>query len=78
VLLGRWRLFERKGDTGLAARIDELEQRLARLEGVLEGLQDALYRESLRRNEETADLRRRTQPGEIARALNDDARRRGL
>jgi hypothetical protein len=78
VRMRHWRLFGRGRKTGLAARVDELDERLAHLEGALEGLQDAVYRESMRRNEETADLRHRTQPGEIARALQDDARRRGL
>jgi hypothetical protein len=55
-----------------------LEERIVRLESVVEGLQDALYREALRHNEHIDELRARTEPGEIARALSEDARRRGL
>jgi uncharacterized coiled-coil protein SlyX len=73
--LGR---FRRPGRAGLAARIDHLERRLANLESVIEGLQDSMHREARRRDEETAELRHRTEPGEMARALSDDARRRGL
>jgi uncharacterized coiled-coil protein SlyX len=62
----------------LLSRVEELERRLAQLESALEGLQDAVYRESVRRNEQTADLLRRTDPGELARALSKDARERGL
>ena len=65
-------------DTELLSRVEELERRLAQLESALEGLQDAVYRESVRRNEQTADLLRRTDPGELARALSKDARERGL
>jgi hypothetical protein len=56
----------------------EIERRLARLESALEGLRDAVHRESVRRPEQTAELRWRTQPGEIARALSEDTRERGL
>jgi hypothetical protein len=74
----RLRPFRPKRIAGLAARVDELERRLGHLELALEGLQDAVHRDSLRQNAETAELRRRTDPGEIARALSDDARKRGL
>jgi uncharacterized coiled-coil protein SlyX len=73
--LGR---FRRPSRAGLAARIDDLERRLAHFEAVIEGLQDAVHRESQRRNEQDAELRHKTEPGEIARALSDDARRRGI
>ena len=62
-------------DTGT---LDELRARLERLESVVEGLQDAVHRESQRHDDEIAELRTRLQPSEIARALDDDARRRGL
>jgi hypothetical protein len=55
-----------------------VERRLENLEAVVEGLQDAVHREALRRDQEAAELRRRTEPEEMARALSDDARRRGL
>ena len=59
-------------------RIDRLETRIEHLEAALEGLQDAVHRESTRQGEAIDDLRHRTEPGAIARALSDDARRRGL
>lgn len=55
-----------------------LNERVARLEAVVEGLQDALYRQSQHHDERMDELRRRTEPDEIARALSEDARRRGL
>ena len=70
--------FRRPGRAGLAARIDEVERRLAHLESVVEGLQDAFHREDRRRNEQFAELRRRTEPAAMARALSRDARQRGL
>jgi hypothetical protein len=62
----------------LAPRVAEVERRLAQLESAFEGLQDAVHRESVRRNEQTAELRHKMEPGEMSRALSDDARDRGL
>jgi hypothetical protein len=59
-------------------RIGELEQRLDALELALEGLQDAVYRASVRQDREIRDLNANTQPGAMARALSEDARRRGV
>jgi hypothetical protein len=59
-------------------RVQDLEDRLERLERVVEGLQDAMYSESRRQNDRVEELRARTEPSEIARALSDDARKRGL
>ncbi|MBD0283298.1 MAG: hypothetical protein ICV69_14070 [Thermoleophilaceae bacterium] len=59
-------------------RVEVLERRVSQLEELLEALQDAVHRESVRRNDEAARLQRRTAPGEMARALAEDARRRGL
>jgi uncharacterized coiled-coil protein SlyX len=61
-----------------ARRIQALEDRVSHLEELVEGLQDAVHRESTRRNEEAAQLQRRTAPREMARALSEDARKRGL
>ena len=58
--------------------MDALEGRVADLEGVVEGLQDAIHRESVRRDEQSARLERKVEPRELARALSDDARERGL
>jgi hypothetical protein len=57
---------------------EALERRIEHLEAALEGLQDAVHRESTRQGEEIEKLRRRIEPGEMARSLSDDARRRGI
>jgi hypothetical protein len=58
--------------------LGELRQRLERLETEFEGLQDAVHRESMRQRKQIDDLIRSTQPAAVARALSDDARRRGV
>jgi uncharacterized coiled-coil protein SlyX len=60
------------------ARIEELERRLDQLNAQLEGLQDAVHRDAVRRDEQQARLERKTEPGELARSLSRDARRRGV
>jgi hypothetical protein len=55
-----------------------LEERLAHLEALVEGLQDAVYRDSVRHEERMSELERKTEPESVAKALSDDARRRGL
>jgi hypothetical protein len=55
-----------------------LEQRLEHLEALVEGLQDAIHRDSVRHEERMAELERKTEPEALAKALSDDARRRGL
>jgi hypothetical protein len=67
-----------RGASEAADPIRALEQRVLHLEAMIEGLQDAVHRESKRTREELDDLRRRTEPGEISRALSRDARERGL
>jgi uncharacterized coiled-coil protein SlyX len=59
-------------------RIKTLERRVSSLEGIIEGLQDAIYRESVRQDHRASSLERKTEPKELARALSEDARRRGL
>ena len=58
--------------------IDALESRVADLEVMVQGLQDAVHREAVRRDEQAARLERRIDPRELARVLADDARERGL
>ena len=58
--------------------IDALEGRVSDLEVMLQGLQDAVHREAVRRDEQAARFERRIEPRELARALSDDARERGL
>lgn len=59
-------------------RMRALEERVAHLEAALEGLQDSTYRQSVASERRIEDLQRRTAPREMARALNEDARDRGL
>jgi hypothetical protein len=59
-------------------RLKTVEARVEHLETALEGLQDALYRHEVLDEENIGELRRRTEPEQMARDLSDDARRRGL
>jgi uncharacterized coiled-coil protein SlyX len=67
-----------RGASEAADPIQALERRVAHLEAMIEGLQDAVHRETRRTHEQLDDLRRRTEPSEISRALSRDARERGL
>ena len=58
--------------------IAALEARVTHLEAALEGLQDAVYRNSVLEDRQNAELGRRTEPHEMARALSEDARRHGV
>jgi hypothetical protein len=58
--------------------IDALDARVADLEEMVVGLQDAVHRDAVRRDEQHARLERRIEPSELARALSDHARERGL
>jgi uncharacterized coiled-coil protein SlyX len=77
-MLGRFRRRHAQRAAGDDARMDALERRLGRLEEVMEGLQDAVHREAVRRDERDAHLEHKTEPAEIARALSEHARSRGL
>ena len=55
-----------------------LEARITHLEQLVEGLQDAVHRESTRLGKRVAELETRIQPAAIGRALSEDARERGL
>jgi hypothetical protein len=61
-----------------AVRIEELEERIANLETLVEGLQDSVHRESVRREHQISRLETKTEPGEINRALSREARERGI
>ena len=78
-----WRNGEQRpngppSDVGWVPRLERLESRMEHLELVLEGLQDAVHRRAVREDESIDELRRRTQPDQIARDLSRDARTRGL
>ena len=60
------------------SRLQRLEERVAHLEALVEGLQDAVHRDSIRHEERMAELERKTEPEAMAKALSADARRRGL
>jgi hypothetical protein len=63
---------------GHERRIEVLEQRIDQLEALVQGLQDAVHRESVREEGRIGALEKRTEPSEMSRALNRDARERGL
>ena len=48
------------------------------LEAMIEGLQDSVDRQARRQDERLAELARQIEPAELARALSDDARKRGI
>jgi hypothetical protein len=58
--------------------LEPLRRRLEHLETLVEGLQDAVHRDSVRHEQRMAELERKTQPEALAKALSEDARRRGL
>jgi ABC-type phosphate transport system auxiliary subunit len=81
----RRRTIARRSDSPAGAdraepqlQLAELQQRLEQLEAAFEGLQDSVHRESVRHHEQLHDLIKSTQPAAVARALSDDARRRGV
>jgi hypothetical protein len=61
-----------------AQTIGRLEARVAHLERLVEGLQDAMHREETRQNRRIMELEARTEPSALAVALNRDERQRGL
>jgi vacuolar-type H+-ATPase subunit I/STV1 len=67
-----------KTEAGYAEQIKALEQRIAHLEAIVEGLQDAFHREAVRRGKQIEGLEAKTEPDEITRALSRDARERGI
>lgn len=70
----------RKPEGASAPAVDgpSLEQRVAHLEEMLEGLQDALHRATVRQDKRITELEARLEPAALAVALSRDARERGL
>jgi uncharacterized coiled-coil protein SlyX len=73
-------LVRRRANSAQAPRerIESLERRVAHIETMIEGLQDNVHREITRTNHQIDELRKRTEPAELSRALSEDARHRGL
>jgi flagellar motility protein MotE (MotC chaperone) len=59
-------------------RIRALEERIDALEALLEGLQDSVHRESVRRTQEFEEINEKLQPDKMARALGKHTREHGL
>ena len=78
-----WRSGEQRSsgpstDAGWQRRLEALEARIEHLETAHEGLQDAVHRRAVLEDEKLDQLRKRTDPNELARELNRNARDRGL
>lgn len=71
-------LMRARGPAPQPDDVRRLSERLGHLEALVEGLQDAVHRDSVRHEERLAELERTMQPEALAKALSDDARRRGL
>jgi hypothetical protein len=56
----------------------QLIARVEALEAMVEGLQDSVDRQVRRQDDRLDELTRRLEPGELARTLSADARKRGL
>ncbi len=65
-------------EPAVAQRVENLEKRIGHLEAMIEGLQDAVHRESVRQGREIDRLQKNAEPAEIRRALGRDARERGI
>jgi hypothetical protein len=58
--------------------LESLEARIEHLETAHEGLQDAVHRRAVLEDENMGELRKRTEPDQMARELSRNARKRGL
>jgi hypothetical protein len=58
--------------------LERLQQRVLHLETLVEGLQDSIHRDSMRHEQRMLELERKTEADALAKALSEDARRRGL
>jgi len=76
--LGVRRKARRSADRPSDAEFAAIDERLKALEAMVEGLQDALYRQAVHHDSRIDDLTRRIAPEELARSLSADARKRGL
>lgn len=67
-----------EGHLDTAQRIAALEQRMQDLENLIEGFQDSVHRTSTRLEAKLRELDQKSEPLEIRRALDRDARERGV
>jgi hypothetical protein len=58
-------------------RVRLLEARVAHLESMIEGLQDAVHRDSVRTDARLEELRKQLAPDQLSRTLNAEQRKRG-
>ena len=77
-MLSRLRRSRRPVELPPQDRLESLDLQVARLEELVEGLQDAVHRESVRRDAEIAEVKRKLEPTALAQAISADARKRGL
>jgi hypothetical protein len=79
-LVGRIKQMRRQSPAVPAApaRAATMAERLAHLEGLVEGLQDAIYRETQRQDKRIAELEAQVDPAAMTTALSKHARERGL
>ena len=75
-VLGQLRTSARTGSDPGA--MGDLRARVAHLEQLVQGLQDSIYRESLRQDTRVTELEARLEPAAVAAALSKNARERGL
>ena len=68
----------RRQEPAVVERLENLERRLRHLESMIEGLQDAVHRESVRHAREIDRLQKQAEPAAIRRALGRDAREHGI
>jgi hypothetical protein len=64
--------------SGPGQELTALRERVNALEAMVEGLQDAVYRQAVQQDQRFDELERRIEPDVLARALSEDARKRGL
>jgi hypothetical protein len=60
------------------ADLQAIVARLDGLEAMVEGLQDSVDRQTRRQDDRLDEFARQLEPGELARSISADARKRGL
>jgi hypothetical protein len=65
-------------EPSLQRQIEQLQAQVAHLEQLVQGLQDSVYRDVRRHDDQIVELQERIAPAAIAAALSKDERERGL